>query len=100
MTPAELGLPEAPWYGAREADDDEWTILETLDDAISMYEETSSNWYMNSVGDSHRFEVAAFRDANDEEKADPDYCVEDNGCRLIGDVITVVAEVTLRKVEE
>lgn len=102
MTPSDYGLPDdAPWYGARGMDDEaEWTILETLYDAVEMYQDTTDDWYISNLGSDHTFEIAAFREANEEERQERNFCEEDNGCRLIAGPVKVVAEVTVRKVEE
>ncbi len=96
MTPDELGLPEAPWYGARIDSSDDWIILETLNEAIDMLAENMCF----SMGSDEPFEVAAFRDANEAEKAEDDYCEEENGCRIIGDPVKVKATVEVTRREK
>ena len=57
MTPAELGLPEAPWYGARkigggEDGDIYWNIGTALDnlDLIFAVRECGSPFYLAAIG--------------------------------------------------
>lgn len=88
MTPADLGLPEAPWYGARFYGTEEWTVVgglkEALDELCSESDSHPSFLY------SQRLEVVAFRCARRNEK------LEDG---IIAGPVKVIVEVTVRKME-
>lgn len=93
MTPAELGLPEAPWYGARRIGTHPgsgmWSVHRTIAESINVELGCS-----NARCDKELIiEVVAFRNMDDKGLFDSIYE------RIIAGPVKVVAEVTVRKVD-